>query len=276
MRKITSKIWIIRHWLPKTCCRLGKIWKSLPNIRNRMQNSWHIWHWLPNTVDIRHWWQNSWLTGPWLPHTGHIGNRLQNIGYSLRTISIIIWPINPINNMPISGCHASITNLRLPLNSSRSFRLHGYWLPCSRLRRNSPATGRTWTVTEATWPKESVKSPRETIGAGAGVCNDGKNFLPGSVTIVDCITSKGKNGRGKVPAEERSESETLPVGADSLEVTWPPSVADTEVMPNATSASPPDTASLLKGICVPSLTSSPCDWILAWNKSDNFETFDTN
>ena len=141
---------------------------------------------------------------------------------------------------------------------------------------NSPATGRSWTVTEATRLKESVKSPSEKIGAAAGVCNEGKNFLPGSVTIVDCITSKGKNGRGKIPAEERFEAKTLPVGADSLKVTWPPSVADTEVTPNATSATPPDTASLLEGICIPSPTSSPRDWISAWNKSDKFETFDTN
>ena len=136
LRKITSDIWIIRHRLPKTCGRLGKIWKSLPNIRNRMQNSWHIWHCLPNTVDIRHWWQNSWRTEPWLPHIRHIWNRFHNIGYNLCTISIIIWPINPINNMPISRCHASITNLRPPLNSAHSFRLSSCWLPCNRLRRN--------------------------------------------------------------------------------------------------------------------------------------------
>ena len=144
LRKITSNIWIIQHRLPKTCCRLGNIWKSLPNNRNRLQNSWHVWHRLSNTVDIRHRWQNSWRTGPWLPHTGHIWNRLQNIGYSWRTISIIIWPINPINNMPISRCHASITNLRPPLNSARSFRLHGYWMPCNGLRRNRQPWNRSF------------------------------------------------------------------------------------------------------------------------------------
>ena len=141
---------------------------------------------------------------------------------------------------------------------------------------HSTATGCSWTVTEATRPKECVKLPSEKIGACAGVCNDGKNFLPGSVTIVDCITSKGNNGRSKVPAEEKFESETLPVRADSLEVTWLPSVVDTEVTPDATSATPPNTASLLEEICIPSLTSSPCDCISAWNKSDNCETFDTN
>ena len=69
--KITSKIWIIWHWLPKLRWQVGKNFKNVCNIQNRMQNGWHIWHGLPDTADIGHRWQNSW--GTW--------HRLQNTGY---------------------------------------------------------------------------------------------------------------------------------------------------------------------------------------------------